>query len=56
MSVPTNKRFANKIAPHIYSALRDLGMIFVKSILSRNPILVGAERAGNADSYYGIKH
>ena len=36
-----------KIAPHISSALRDLGMIFDKYILSRIPILAGADRLGN---------
>ena len=34
------------IAPHIYSALRDLGVIFDKSILSRSHILACADHAG----------
>ena len=46
---PTKKIDAN-IAPHISSALKDLGVIFDKSILSRSPILAGADRAGNSDS------
>ena len=44
--VPTNKKIADKIAPHIPSALRDLGVILYKYILSRGTILAGAGCAG----------
>ena len=47
------KNIAAKIAPHISSALRYLGVIFDKSILSRSPILAGVDREGAADSCYG---
>ena len=50
------KNLAAKIAPHIYSALRDLGVIFDKYILSIIPILVGADRAGTADLLYGTQN
>ena len=43
------KKLAAKIAPHISSALRYLGVIFDEYILSRRPILAGAECAGTAD-------
>ena len=44
---PTKNISAN-IVPHISSTLRDLCVIFDKSILSRSPILAGADRAGTA--------
>ena len=50
MAVPTYKNLADKIAPHIYSSLRDLGVIFDKFILSRSTILAGADREGTAES------
>ena len=40
----------------ISSALRYLGVIFDKSILSNSPILSGADRAGTADLCYGTQH
>ena len=36
--------------------MRDLGVSFDKSILYRTPILVGAYRAGTADSCYGTQN
>ena len=42
--------------PHIYSALRDLGVIFNKYILSSTTILEGADRSGTADSCYGTQN
>ena len=50
------KNIPAKIASHIYSALRDLGVIFNKSILYRSPILAGADRAGTEDSCYGTEN
>ena len=41
------------IAPHIYSSLRDLGVIFDKSILSIIPKLDCADPEGTADACYG---
>ena len=49
------KNLAGKIALHIYSVLRDLGVIFDKYILSRSPILAGGYRAGTADLLYGTQ-
>ena len=48
-------QLTKKIAPHISYALRDLGVIFDKYILSRSPTFVDSERAGTADSCYGTK-
>ena len=42
--------------PHIHSSLRDLGVIFDKSILFRSPILVVLYHAGTADSCYGTNN
>ena len=42
-----------KIALHISSALRYLGVIFDKSVLSGSLILVGADFAGTEESCYG---
>ena len=39
-----------EIAPHISSALRDIGVIFDKYILSRSPVVVGVDRAGTTES------
>ena len=50
------KNLASKIASHISSDLRDLGVIFDKPILSGSLILVGVYSAGTADSYYGTKN
>ena len=50
------KKLATKIAPHISSALRYLGVIFDEYILSGSSILAGADRAGTADSCYGKKN
>ena len=50
------KNLAAKMAPHISSALIDLGVNVDKCILSRSTILVGADRAGNVDSFYGTKN
>ena len=47
MSVPSNKNLAANIAPRLFSALRDQGVIFDKFILSRSTILVSADLAGN---------
>ena len=47
-AVTTNKIISSKIAPHISYALRDLGVIFDKYILSRSTILAGVDRAGTA--------
>ena len=44
------KYIAAKIAPHIYSALRDLGVIFENIYLSSIPKLVYADPAGTLDS------
>ena len=48
--VPNRKHIAVKIAPHISSALKDLGGNFDKSILSRSPNLENADPADTADS------
>ena len=50
------KNLAAKVAPHISSAWRDLGVIFDKSILSRSPMLKGADRAGIVYSCYGTQN
>ena len=50
------KNLAAKIAPHISCALRDLGVIFDKSILSRGPALSGADRVGTSDLCYGTQN
>ena len=42
--------------PHISSALRDLDVIFDKYILSRSPILAGADHAGTSDSCCGTQN
>ena len=47
------KNIADKIAPHISSALRDLGVIFDEYILYINPKLAGSDSAGTEDSCYG---
>ena len=44
------KKLAADIAPHISSALRDLGLFFDRSILYRSPILVDSDCGGTADS------
>ena len=51
----TNK-LAAKIAPHIYCDLRDLGVVFDKSILSRGSVLAGADRASTSKSCYGTQN
>ena len=50
------KIIAAKIAPHISSALRDLGVIFDKSVLSRSTILAGADHAGTTKLCYGTQN
>ena len=50
------KKIAAKIAPHIDSALSDIGVISDKNILSRSPILSGTDRAGTSDSCYGTQN
>ena len=47
------QNIATKIAPHIFSAMMDLGMIFHKYIWSRSPILVGVDHAVTSYSWYG---
>ena len=42
------KKLAAKIAPHVYSDLRVLGVIFDTSILSRSTIFERAEHTGTA--------
>ena len=49
------KHFADNIVPRISYALRDLGGNFDEYILFRSITLVGADRAGTADSCYGTK-
>ena len=49
MSVPSNKNIAANIAPRLFSALRDQGVIFDKFILSRSTILASADLAGNGN-------
>ena len=49
MSVPTNKNIVAEIAPHISSALRDLGVVFEKYILSSCPKLADADPVGTLD-------
>ena len=49
------RNIAAKIAPHTSSALRDLGVIFDKSILSRSSILVGEGRVATEEFYHGTK-
>ena len=44
------KNISDKIVSRIYSALRDLSVIFDKYILSRSTVLEGADRAGTEDS------
>ena len=56
MSVPTKKSLADKIVPHIYFALRDLGVIFDKYILSSSPILAVVYHSGTAYLFYGTKN
>ena len=51
MYVPTNKNIAAEISPPTSSALRDLSVIFDKSILSINPKFVDAYPARNLDSW-----
>ena len=50
------KNLAANIAPHISSALRDLGVIYDKSILYRSTILAGADCAGTSDSCDGTQN
>ena len=50
------KNIASIIAPHIYSTLRDLGVIFDKYILSSSLILACEYCAGTSDSCYGTKN
>ena len=47
---------AANTSPCISSALRDLAVIFDKSILYRSTILAGADRAGTADSCHGTQN
>ena len=47
------KMLAADIVPHVYSVLRDIGVISYRSILSRSPILSGVDRAGTAQLCYG---
>ena len=50
------KKLDDKIVHHISSALRDLGVIFDKSILSISTILVGADYSATVGSCYGTKN
>ena len=50
------KNIAAKIAPHIFSALRDLGVIFDKFIIPRSPTLACADCTGTEDSCCGAKN
>ena len=50
------KKVASKIAPHIYSDLRYLGVIFDKAVSSVSTILAGADRAVTAESFYGTQN
>ena len=50
ISVPTNQNLPDNITSHIYSALRDLYVIFDKSILSSSPKLVDIYSTGTVDS------
>ena len=50
------KNIAAEIAPHISSALRDLGVIFEKSLLSSSTKLVDAYPEGALDSWSGTKN
>ena len=43
------KSFAYNIVPHMYSALRGLGVIVDKYILSRSPILAFVDRVGTTE-------
>ena len=56
ISVPTNKNNTAEIAPHISSALRDLGVMFEIYILCTGPKLVGADSAFDLDSWYGTQN
>ena len=49
MSVLTNKNIAADIAPHIYSALRDPGVIFGTYILFISHKFLDSETAGTLD-------
>ena len=42
--------------PQIFSALRNLGAIFDKYILSVSPVLAVADRAGTASLWYGTQN
>ena len=42
------KKLAAKIAPHISSAMRGLGVVFDKSILYRSTMFVGSDRSGHS--------
>ena len=46
------QNIAAKISPHLYFALRDLGVIFDKYFLSRSTILAGEDCAGTVYSCY----
>ena len=50
------KHISDEIAPRISSALRDLGIIFDKYIVSRSPILAGVDHAGTTESCYGTQN
>ena len=56
MSVPTNKNIADKIAPPISYALRYLGVIFEKCILSICHKLADADPSGTLDSLSGTQN
>ena len=47
------KKLSVRIVPNISSALRYLGVIFDRYILSRGYTLAGADCAGDVDSCYG---
>ena len=50
------KIIAAYIAPHIYSALKNLGVVFEESILSRSPKLVYADPEGALYLFSGTKN
>ena len=49
----TTRNIAGDIASNIYSALKDLGVIFEIYIQSSSTELAGAYPASSLDSYYG---
>ena len=50
------KKYSAEIAPHVSSALRDLGVVFDIYILSISDKLAGTDPTGTLDSWYGTQN